>query len=103
MPTVIQSRLIRLNGRLYGRLLIFYPRELRGRFGDEMAQVFQDQLFQAAHLRGLLGMTLLWCTALWELLTVATPARLQSTAVIAGAISFLASSAMFLAILGTVK
>jgi hypothetical protein len=45
----------------------------------------------------------LWCTALWELLSVAAPARLQSPTLIASTVSFLASSAMFLAILGTVK
>jgi hypothetical protein len=40
--------------------------------------------------------TSLWRSALWELLTVAVPLRLASNAVMAGAISFLASSVLFL-------
>jgi len=39
---------------------------------------------------------MIWGSVLWELLTVALPARLASNAVMAGALSFLASSALFL-------
>jgi hypothetical protein len=95
--------IIRLSCNLYGRMLIFYPRDLRRRFGSEMVEVFADQLSAVVLEQGSIGMLSLWGTALWELLSVAAPARLQSTTLIAGTVSFLASSAMFLAILGTVQ
>jgi hypothetical protein len=96
-------KIIRLSCNLYGRMLIFYPRDLRRRFGSEMVEVFADQLSAVALEQGSIGMLSLWCTALWELLSVAVPARLQSPTLIASTVSFLASSAMFLAILGTVQ
>jgi hypothetical protein len=46
--------------------------------------------------RGPMATISLWQSALWELLTVALPLRLASNAVMAGAISFLASLALFL-------
>jgi hypothetical protein len=96
-------KIIRLSCYVYRRMLIFYPRDLRRRFGSEMVEVFADQLSEVALEQRSIGMLSLWGTALWELLSVAAPARLQSTTLIACTVSFLASSAMFLAILGAVK
>ncbi|MGB7731761.1 MAG: hypothetical protein WBL50_27330 [Candidatus Acidiferrum sp.] len=86
--------IIRWSGWIYGCLLIAYPRELRVRFGADMVEVFEDQLSEAVMQCGRSGIVSLWGTALWELASVAVPSRLESTAVIAGAVSFLVSSAI---------
>jgi hypothetical protein len=91
------TKTIRLSRFVYGYLLIFYPRELRCRFGTEMMDVFEDLMCEAVLQRGPAGMVSLWGSALWELLSVAAPLRLCNTTVIAGALSFVASSALFLA------
>jgi hypothetical protein len=91
------TKIIRLSRFVYGHLLIFYPRELRCRFGTEMMDVFEDLMCEVVLQRGPAGMVSLWGSALWELLSVAAPLRLCNTTVIAGALSFVASSALFLA------
>jgi hypothetical protein len=88
------ERIVRWSGWIYGYLLIAYPRELRRRFGANMVEVFEDQLYEAGVQRGRLGIVSLWRTALWELASVAIPSRLESTTVIAGTVSFLVSSAI---------
>ncbi len=86
--------IIRWSGWTYRCLLIAYPRELRRRFGADMIEVFEDQLYEAALQGGRSGIVSLWRTALWELASVAVPLRLESSMVIAGALSFLVSSAI---------
>lgn len=86
--------MIRWSGWIYGCLLIAYPRELRRRFGADMIEVFEEQLCEAATQCGRSGIVSLWRTALWELASVAVPSSLESTTVIAGAVSFLVSSAI---------
>jgi hypothetical protein len=90
------EKIIPASCRVYGRLLIFYPGEFRRRFGAEMTQLFEELLRDAAQ-RGPIAIISLWRSALWELLSVAAPLRLQNAAVIAGALSFVASSLLFLA------
>jgi len=80
----------------YSRLLILYPHDLRCRFGADMVEVFEDLMHEAAARSGRAGIATIWSSALWELLTVAAPSRLASNALMAGALSFLASSALFL-------
>jgi len=89
--------MVRLSRVAYAGLLIFYPGDLRQRFGAEMTDVFQAVMRDAILQRGPAGMISLWRCALWELLTVAVPLRLASNAAIAGAISFFASSVLVLA------
>jgi hypothetical protein len=62
------TKTIRLSRFVYGHLLIFYPRELRCRFGTEMMDVFEDLMCEAVLHRGPAGMVSLWGSALWELL-----------------------------------
>jgi len=88
--------IVRLSRAVYAGLLIFYPDDLRRKFGGEMADVFQAAMRDAIVERGWAGMISLWRCALWELLAVAVPLRLASNAAIAGAISFLASSVLVL-------
>ncbi len=90
------ERIIRVSCRLYGHLLIFYPGEFRRRFAAEMTQLFEEMLRHAAQ-RGPIAIISLGLSALWELLSVAAPLRLQNASVIAGALSLIASSILFLA------
>jgi hypothetical protein len=84
--------MIKLSCWVYCRLLIFYPRELRERFSREMVEIFEDLLCELGPQRGAMGLTLVWRTALWELIGVGLVSRLQSTAVIAGILSMIVSS-----------
>ncbi|MGA8489538.1 MAG: hypothetical protein WB711_03890 [Terriglobales bacterium] len=88
--------IVRLSRIVYSGLLIVYPRELRHKFGAEMVEVFEAMMRHTIVERGPTGTISLWGSALWELLAVAVPSRLASNASMAGAISFLASSVLFL-------
>jgi len=91
------AKMIRLSCFIYGRLLFFYPREFRDRFGEEMVELFGDLLREAMLRRDAAGAVSLWLSAWWELLTVAVPARLLDSSVVAGILSLIVSSALFLA------
>jgi hypothetical protein len=88
------GRFFQLSCKIYGALTICYPSELRHRFDEEMAQVFEDQLRERWERRGVLGVVHVWRTALWELLSVALVLRLQNPFVIAVALSLLGSAAL---------
>lgn len=90
------KKVIRASCLVYDHLLVFYPSEFRRRFGGEMAQLFEELMCDAAQ-RGPIAIVSLWRSALSELLSVAVPLRLQNAAVIAGALSLVASSLLFLA------
>jgi hypothetical protein len=96
MPTSQWLTIARICGSIYRGLLLVYPAELRRRFGQEMQDVFVALLCDAIVKRSAMEVFLVWRLALWELLTVALPSRLASSAVMAGALSFLASAALFL-------
>ena len=87
---------VRIGRIIYGGLLLFYPLELRRKFGEEMQEVFVALLSAAIAEGGIVQAAWLWRVALSELLTVALPCRLSSNAAIAGALSFLVSAALFL-------
>jgi hypothetical protein len=86
------AQMIRLSCWIYGRLLNFYPRELRAEFGNDMVEVFEDLLCEVTARRGISGLASVWGTSLWELMSVAMPSRLQKPTVIAGAVSLVVSS-----------
>jgi hypothetical protein len=50
------TKIIRLSCFVYGHLLIFYPRELRCRFGTEMMDVFGDLMCEVVLQRGPAGL-----------------------------------------------
>jgi hypothetical protein len=54
------TKIIRLSRFVYGHLLVFYPRELRRRFGKEMVDVFEDLMCEVVHQRGVAGIVSLW-------------------------------------------
>jgi len=96
MPVRKESAIVRCSRVLYRGLLSFYSPELRCKFGEEMTDVFVALLGEAMDQGKRVEIFLLWRSALWELLTVAVPSRLASNAVMAGALSLLASTALFL-------
>ena len=44
-----------LSGRVYSAIVLLYPRTLRREFGQEMVEVFSEQLRDARRLDGWLG------------------------------------------------
>jgi hypothetical protein len=80
----------------YELLLLAYPREFRQRFGSEMAMTFSDHVREQTDVSGIASAI---CLALWELLTVAAPLRLQNSMAIALLLSSAGSSALFFAVL----
>jgi len=98
-----QLKLARMSALAYAEMIRLYPRELRLRFGGGMEEVFGDSLREAAARRGFKGIVAVWGRALWELLTVAAPSRLENNTLMAGALSLLASSVLFLAFFSTLK
>ena len=98
-----KAGVIQLSRFAYSRLLAFYPRDLRSRFEAEMIDVFEQLLRDAVVREGWAGVVALWRSALYELLTVAAPSRLQNTALMAGALSFLVTSTLFFAFFSALK
>ena len=65
----------------YESSLIFYPRDLRGDFGNEMIEVFDEQAREAYSRRGFSGLLRVWLSATREIVTVAFPSRLVGRAI----------------------
>ena len=70
-----------------------------------MLTTFSEQMCSEWKRSGLVGIVPVWRSALWELLSVAVPLQLQprSSIVIAMALSFLWSSALFMALFRAVS
>jgi hypothetical protein len=62
--------------RLYRRVLRAYPPALRARFGQEMLEVFREQVSDAWKARGLTGLADVWACVFRELIGVALPGHL---------------------------
>jgi hypothetical protein len=67
--------------KAYERSLILYPKELRGDFGSEMMEVFDEQLLEAYMRSGFSGLLRVWFRATKEIVTVALPGRFAERAV----------------------
>lgn len=76
------------SGRIYGRLLLLYPAELRREFGAEMAFVFGEDLAAARREAGAAGVFSVWCHTLRELLRIALPPLAAKPIVAVPALSF---------------
>jgi hypothetical protein len=70
-----------LSSRLYGRLLVLYPEDLRRDYGAEMALAFAEDLDTARREAGIRGAIRVWGCALGEFLRFALPGRATSSAV----------------------
>jgi hypothetical protein len=92
---------LKLSASVYSILLFLYPEELRQDFGDEMVDVFEQQLWGEWMESGVAGMIRAWARVLWELLWVALPIQLCAPIVVAPTVGLLSSSASFAVLLGT--
>jgi len=70
-----------LSSRIYSRLLVLYPEDLRREFGAEMALVFAEDLDAARQEAGILGVIRVWRCALGEFFRFALPGYVSSPAV----------------------
>jgi hypothetical protein len=98
MPRVLRDSRI-----VYSALLFVYPREFRRRFGSEMLGTFSDQLSDEWAQNGAVGLLRVWRSAVSELFSVAVPLQIRNPTTTAMALSFLVSSAVFMAILRAVS
>jgi hypothetical protein len=71
-----RSSILEVGHKVYEGLVIFYPKDLRGDFGDEMIEVFDEKAWEAYSCRGLSALLRVWFNATWEIITVALPARI---------------------------
>jgi hypothetical protein len=81
-----------LSSRIYGRLLVLYPEDLRRDFGADMALVFAEDLRTARRDEGLRGIIRVWRCALGEFLRLALPGYTSSPAVRVPAVWFALST-----------
>ena len=82
------TRFVRLSSHIYSSILVLYPADLRRDFGDEMTDVFAQDLAEMWHSRRLFGALSVWRRALWEVTSIAAPAGVATSAAIATTISF---------------
>jgi len=75
-PAKGKTMLLDVSHRVYESSLSFYPKDLRGDFGDEMIDVFDQQAGEAYSRSGVSGLLRVWFRATREIVTVAFPARL---------------------------
>ena len=90
---------LKVSSRAYAVLLVLYPDELRRRFGEEMTDVFDQQLEGAWEEGGFLGLARIWLRAIGELLFVALPAQLAQPIVVVPTLSLISNSFIFLVLL----
>ena len=76
-----KSTILNFSHKVYERSLIFYPRDVRGDFGSEMIDVFDEQLAEAYSRSGFAGVLHVWFNVTREFVTVALPGRLAGRAV----------------------
>ena len=86
---------MRASCRLYSCMLLLYPLALRNRFGQEMSDVFEQQLRDAWRLNRFRGAAQVWYCAAEELILGALPARFNPGILRIGAISLLSTLAVF--------
>ena len=70
-----KSSILEIGHKVYESLVIFYPKDLRGDFGEEMIEVFDEKAWESYSCRGFSGLLCVWFNAAWEIVTVALPAR----------------------------
>ncbi len=86
---------LRVSCRLFEWMLVLYPPALRSQFGQEMMDVFEQQISEAWQLNRFPGIALVWSCAAEELIMVALPARLNPATLRTGAVSLLSTLAVF--------
>jgi hypothetical protein len=87
----------------YEALLALYPRELRQKYGPEIVEAFQQDLWtewSARRARGVLSIVL---CALREVFTVAMPGWFLSERTIASALSLLITTTVFVSMIAVME
>jgi hypothetical protein len=72
-----QASSIRMNCRVYATLLLLYPSTLRRQFGEEMIEVFAEQLHDACKRDGWSGGVGVWWCVTGEALRTSMSSHLQ--------------------------
>jgi hypothetical protein len=70
------SAVLEICHKVYERSLVLYPRDLYRVFGDEMLEVFDEQVSDAYSQSGFRGLLRVCFGATRELVTIALPGRL---------------------------
>jgi hypothetical protein len=83
------SQLLLHSTRLYERLLLLYPEDLRREFGAEMVLAFADDIEAAWGDARVAGVLQIWWYALCEIVTVALPGQRSNPCLLVPALSFL--------------
>jgi hypothetical protein len=86
---------LRISCRLFEWMLVLYPPALRSQFGQEMMDVFEQQISEAWQLNRFPGIALVWSCAAEELILVALPARLNPSTLRTCTLSLLTTLAVF--------
>jgi hypothetical protein len=68
---------LRISRRIYAATLLLYPVTLRRQFGDEMIEVFADQMRDAQQNDGWIGRARVWCCVGTETLCTVVSSHLQ--------------------------
>jgi hypothetical protein len=82
------NELLLRSARLYEKLLLLYPEDLRRHFGAEMVLAFVDDMEAAWGDARIAGVLQIWWYALREIVTVALPAQTSNPCVLVPALSF---------------
>src|ERR1700730_13565916 len=82
------SSVLELSCWVYKRMLPLYADSLRHRYGDEMEQLFREQLMDARK-KGVSGIGRVWRSAVYDAVSLVGPAYLEPVRLVLAA-SFLA-------------
>ena len=80
-PARDNSTILDVSRKVYERSLVFYPKDLRGDFGNEMIEVFDEQAWDAYSRSGFSGLLRVWLNAAREIVTIAFPSRFAERAI----------------------
>ena len=70
------SAVIDASCKIYETSLAFYPDDLRSEFGEEMVEVFEEQLSDAYGAQGIRGFLRIWLCTVREFVTIAVTGQL---------------------------
>jgi hypothetical protein len=69
------TNILVLSSRIYGCLLLLYPKDLREDFGADMSLVFAEDLAAAWHQTGFTGVIRVWSGTLGETVRIGLPGQ----------------------------
>ena len=77
MNLMVPTSSVPMSCRVYATLLLLYPATLRRQFGEEMIEVFADQMRDACQRDGWVGWIGVWCCVGGEALRTVVSSHLQ--------------------------